>query len=54
MFRYALKRKKYKCTLDTIRRLNRKVIWPQRKLNRLIIKYDKHIRRLAYDTLQTK
>jgi len=37
------KMQKKKITLEDRRNLNRKVIWPQRKINRLIYKYDQHL-----------
>lgn len=42
-------RRKYKkcASLADSRRFNRLVIWPQRRINRLIMKYDKHLVRLA-------
>ena len=35
-----MRRKRQKMTLATRRWLNRNLIWPQRKVNRLIVKHD--------------
>jgi hypothetical protein len=46
---------RYKTNSLAFRRLlNRKLIWPQRKVNRMIRKYDEHLRKIVYGKIQTQ